>query len=108
MDIRSGGFPWLWNWLERQLPAQTSETQATHLKNNPTPPKPILEPEVRPQSSNYTRFGFEALDALTPKSSKSSMDAKTKHLPPLLNRSQKPNGSTPVKHAKPRTSRAES
>ncbi|MFS7988809.1 putative IQ motif, EF-hand binding protein [Helianthus anomalus] len=36
-DIRSGGYPWWWNWLERQLPSDepTKPPQLT-----PTPPRP--------------------------------------------------------------------
>ncbi|KAI3836287.1 hypothetical protein MKW92_024573 [Papaver armeniacum] len=34
MEIRSGGFPWWWNWIERQLPENQSEIQSTQLKNN--------------------------------------------------------------------------
>ncbi|XP_026389350.1 protein IQ-DOMAIN 14-like [Papaver somniferum] len=34
MEIRSGGFPWWWNWVERQLPENQSEIQSTQLKNN--------------------------------------------------------------------------
>ncbi|KAI3978310.1 hypothetical protein MKX01_013108 [Papaver californicum] len=34
MEIRSGGFPWWWNWIERQLPENHSEIQSTQLKND--------------------------------------------------------------------------
>ncbi|KAI3980463.1 hypothetical protein MKX01_038635 [Papaver californicum] len=34
MEIRSGGFPWWWNWIKRQLPENHSEIQSTQLKND--------------------------------------------------------------------------
>ncbi|KAF8369284.1 hypothetical protein HHK36_032707 [Tetracentron sinense] len=110
MEIRSGGFPWWWNWLERQLAAHPSESQAkaTGVKNDLTPPKLILEPAVRqPQSSNHTKpsFRYETLDTVTPKSFKPSVAMRTKQVPTLSNRAS---STTPVKHAKLRTSGAES
>ncbi|KAF8364578.1 hypothetical protein HHK36_033450 [Tetracentron sinense] len=108
MEIRSGGFPWWWNWLERQLAAHPSESQAkaTGVKNDLTPPKLILEPAMRqPQSSNHTKpcFRYETLDTVTPKSFKPSV--RTKQVPTLSNRAS---STTPVKHAKLRTSGADS
>nr|XP_043607123.1 protein IQ-DOMAIN 13-like [Erigeron canadensis]XP_043607124.1 protein IQ-DOMAIN 13-like [Erigeron canadensis]XP_043607125.1 protein IQ-DOMAIN 13-like [Erigeron canadensis] len=47
IDTRTGGYPWWWNWLERQLPSQTQpmkastthdiQTQHDHLETPPTP-----------------------------------------------------------------------
>lgn len=109
MEIRSGGFPWWWNWLERQLPVHPSESHIMRSKTDLTPSKPILEPNLRPQSSSskQARFGFENLETLTPTSTKSAMATKTKHVPALSNRVAQTNSSTPVKHAKPRSSAAE-
>ncbi|KAJ4723720.1 Protein IQ-DOMAIN like [Melia azedarach] len=76
-DIRSGGFPWWWNWLERQLPsANTPETPAT--KNfQLTPPRPTSEikPSPRAQASTPKQhnFGFDNMDTPTPKSTKSTI-----------------------------------
>ncbi|XP_038691390.1 protein IQ-DOMAIN 14-like [Tripterygium wilfordii] len=76
-EIRSGGFPWWWNWLERQLPpANPPEGQA--IKNfQLTPPRPHseLKPSPRPGSSTNKNqhFGFENIDATpTPRSTKST------------------------------------
>ncbi|KAI3738913.1 hypothetical protein L2E82_29181 [Cichorium intybus] len=73
-DIRSGGFPWWWNWLERQLPAD--EAQIRNPEFTPTPPRPNLDRKTspRPQSSIFKQntFSFENLDTPTPKSSRSA------------------------------------
>ncbi|XP_010242710.1 PREDICTED: protein IQ-DOMAIN 14-like [Nelumbo nucifera] len=110
MDIRSGGLPWWWNWMERQLPGyQISESQTIPAKNGLTPSKPISEHSPLPQSSNYRqgRFGFENLEALTPRSSKSSMPTRTKLRATLSSQAPQTSSSTPVKHLKRRTSASE-
>lgn len=109
MDIRSGGFPWWWNWLERQLPpANPPESQATKsILLTPTRPTPDLRPSPRPQASNYRQqsFGFDNLESLTPKSSKSAVPARAKTPP---NRVPQANGSNLSRYPKPRASAADS
>ncbi|KAA8527244.1 hypothetical protein F0562_034659 [Nyssa sinensis] len=103
MDIRSGGFPWWWNWLERQLPSSNpSESQA--MKNvRQTPPRPTLEPKLssQPPTSNYKQhnFGFDNLETLTPRSSRSTVPVR--RMPPA-------NSSGLMKYSKPRISGADS
>uniref|UniRef100_A0A5B6ZIF6 DUF4005 domain-containing protein n=2 Tax=Davidia involucrata TaxID=16924 RepID=A0A5B6ZIF6_DAVIN len=104
MDIRSGGFPWWWNWLDRQLPpANPSESRA--MKNaHLTPSRPTLEskpPSSRTPTSNYKQhnFGFDNLDTLTPRSSRSTVPVR--RMPPT-------NSSGLMKYSKPRTSAADS
>ncbi|GAV76394.1 IQ domain-containing protein/DUF4005 domain-containing protein [Cephalotus follicularis] len=87
-DIRSEGFPWWWNWVERQLPsANPPESQATK-SFQLTPPRPPSEMRhsPRPQSSNYMQqhFGFDCMDTPTPKSSRSTIlpTAKRSRTPP--------------------------
>lgn len=81
-DIRSGGFPWWWNWLERQLPgANTPETSA--MKNfQLTPPRPNSEikPSPRVQASTHKQHNFEFsnMDTPTPKSAKSTILTATR------------------------------
>ncbi|XP_010258470.1 PREDICTED: protein IQ-DOMAIN 14 isoform X2 [Nelumbo nucifera] len=80
MEIRSGGYPWWWNWLERQLQGYHSERQAIHAKKELTPSNPIME--LNPQPPSHT-------------------PASSKHEPALSSRAAYTNSSTLVKHAKP-------
>ena len=109
IDLRTGGFPWWWNWLERQLPpTNPPESQATKsILMTPTRPTPDLRPSPRPQASNYRHqsFGFDHLESLTPKSSKSAVPARAKT---PLNRVPQSNGSSVTRHQKPRASAADS
>ncbi|KAK1413634.1 hypothetical protein QVD17_35410 [Tagetes erecta] len=97
-DIRSGGYPWWWNWLERQLPA---DEPTKNPEFTPTPPRPNLGPKTspRPQSSIYKQsdFSFENLGTPTPKSSKSTVPARAR---PLMTPTHTPPSSTPnlMKH----------
>ncbi|GLT91571.1 hypothetical protein SLE2022_094530 [Rubroshorea leprosula] len=111
-DIRSGAFPWWWNWLERQLPpANPSESQG--MKNfQLTPPRPNseLKPSPRPASSTKQHpFGFDIMDISTPTSTKSTILPATKHLrtppPPRLSQG---NSSSLPKYSRPRASGADS
>lgn len=78
-SIHSGGYPWWWNWLERQLPQPTaSETQTQTPKNYRfTPPRSTsqLKPSPRALSSSANKqpsFGFDNIDpAATPMSTRS-------------------------------------
>lgn len=78
-DIRSGGFPWWWNWLERQLP---SDEPIRNPEFTPTPPRPNLDQKTspRPQSSLFKQnnFSFENLDTPTPRSSRSMIPQRTR------------------------------
>nr|KYP35048.1 Protein IQ-DOMAIN 14 [Cajanus cajan] len=50
-DTRSGGFPWWWNWLERQAPAAATPQERQVLKNfQLTPPRPYSEQKTRANS----------------------------------------------------------
>ncbi|KAI3743088.1 hypothetical protein L1987_60791 [Smallanthus sonchifolius] len=82
-DIRSGGFPWWWNWLERQLP---SDEPTKHPEFTPTPP--------RPQSTIFKPTGFSLvnLDTPTPRSSKSTVLTRAR---PLITPTQTPPSTTP-------------
>ncbi|KAE8076635.1 hypothetical protein FH972_015272 [Carpinus fangiana] len=81
LDIRSGGFPWWWNWLERQVPpANPPESMKNFQLTPPRPqselkPSPRPMPSPRPQSSNYMQrhFGYDGMDISTPKSTKSTI-----------------------------------
>ncbi|KAG8375882.1 hypothetical protein BUALT_Bualt09G0005400 [Buddleja alternifolia] len=94
LDIRSIGFPWWWNWLERQLPpANTPQTPAATKNITVTPPRPISEykPSPRLHATNY--------ESLTPRSSKSAIPFRHKHF-------HTPNKSP--NYSKPRASAANS
>ncbi|KAG6732273.1 protein IQ-DOMAIN 14-like [Carya illinoinensis] len=111
-DIRSGGFPWWWNWLERQLPP-ANPTEGLAVKNfqlTPQRPHSELKPSPPPQSSNYKQhhFGFDNMDIATPKSSKSTILTTAKHArtPPP---SRTPLGNSSLsKYSRPRASGADS
>ncbi|KAA8532141.1 hypothetical protein F0562_006717 [Nyssa sinensis] len=112
MDIRSSGFPWWWNWLERRLPpANPSESQA--MKNvHLTPTRSTFEakPSPRPPTSNYKQhnFGFDNLETLTPRSSRSAAPVRTRQVYTSSNRTPPTNSSGLMKYSKPRTSAANS
>ncbi|GFP93288.1 protein iq-domain 14 [Phtheirospermum japonicum] len=77
LDIRSNGFPWWWNWLERQLPeTSTSQSQAAPKNIALTPPRPTSEykPSPRPHTPSHkpANFNFDNHDSLTPRSSRSA------------------------------------
>ncbi|KAJ4969242.1 hypothetical protein NE237_015943 [Protea cynaroides] len=100
MEIRSGGLPWWWNWVGRELPGYPSEIHAVmHTRADPshlTPPRPLPDPKQRPQSSNskQSKLGFNNNpETITPRSSKSTVPWKTTTM--------QANSSTPVRHIKP-------
>ncbi|KAL3825023.1 hypothetical protein ACJIZ3_021052 [Penstemon smallii] len=95
LDIRSNGYPWWWNWLERQLPpATTSQSQIATKNFTSTPPRPISEYKPSPRLH----------EALTPQSSKSSIPTRAKQFQ-TPNRTPPPNN---FKNSKPRASAANS
>ncbi|XP_058102500.1 protein IQ-DOMAIN 13 [Magnolia sinica] len=106
MEIRSGGFPWWWNWLERQLPSHTPEDPTARFKNNVTPSKPSPEPNARIKPHNYKqpKFSVEGFDVATPRSGKSSPMMKAKHVPILTVKTPQNNSPAHSKPMKPRTS----
>lgn len=82
-ELRSGAFPWWWNWLERQLPSATQPTNSGVPLSSTPLSKPIIEskPSPRPQSGNNYKtppFGFDHMESLTPKSSKSAIPTRAK------------------------------
>ncbi|XP_050209757.1 protein IQ-DOMAIN 13 isoform X2 [Mercurialis annua] len=109
-DIRSNGFPWWWNWLERQVPpTSTPETQG--IKNfQLTPPRPHSEmkPSPRPPSSSNNKlqhFTFDGMDTPTPRSSKSVAFVSTRQARPPIHRTPQANTS---KYSRARASGGES
>ncbi|KAL8214210.1 hypothetical protein R6Q57_003659 [Mikania cordata] len=60
-DIRSGGYPWWWNWLERQLPPDEPPTKHNEMTPIPTPRsskstvltrvRPVMTPTRTPPSA---------------------------------------------------------
>lgn len=104
--MRSGGFPWWWNWLERQLPsANPQESQV--LKNfQLTPPRPYSEQKTSPRPASSTQklhhYGFDNMDIVTPKSTKSAVvsSAKVARTPP--NRTPQANSSSLPKYSRAR------
>ncbi|XP_023737931.1 protein IQ-DOMAIN 14 [Lactuca sativa] len=108
-DIRSGGFPWWWNWLERQLPADETQIKNRNPELTPTPPRTNLDRKTspRPQSSIFkqSNFSFENLDTPTPKSSRSMVPTRGR---PLMTPTRTPPSTTPnlMKYSKPKGSAA--
>ncbi|KAL8487293.1 hypothetical protein ACS0TY_023828 [Phlomoides rotata] len=83
VDVRSNGFPWWWNWLERQLPqAGSSQNKAATRTVSLTPPRPVSEYKQSPRThpNNYwpSSFAYDHHDSLTPRSSRSAIPLKTR------------------------------
>lgn len=107
-DIRAGGFPWWYNWLERQLPTPSNPPQTTNVMKTfqLTPPRP--NSEVRPPSSSAQKqqqrnFAFETMDTPTPRSTRSTIYPASKPM------RTPPSGRTPLaahtsKYSRPRAS----
>ncbi|XWS09432.1 hypothetical protein CRYUN_Cryun40dG0084000 [Craigia yunnanensis] len=111
-DIRSGGFPWWWNWLERQLP-QVNAPESQGMKSfQLTPPRPNSEmkPSPRPQSSSkQNQFTFDNMDTPTPKSTRSTILPATKPMrTPPSSRIPQASSSGLSKYSRPRASGADS
>lgn len=108
MDIRSGGFPWWWNWLDRQLPHANPSENQTIKSFHPTPSRAALEPKLspRPASGNYKlpNMGLDNLEVMTPTSTRSAAPLRSKHLYTPSNRTPPRNSSGLMKYSKPRTS----
>ncbi|CAN1194473.1 Protein IQ-DOMAIN 13 [Linum perenne] len=108
-DMRSNGFPWWWNWLERPIPASsssnnhetqppppppTTKTATKTFQRTPTRPASASEtkppsPQLFPSSDHHHKqFGHDALDTPTPRSTRStaaaflSRQARTPHRTP--------------------------
>ncbi|KAG6752370.1 hypothetical protein POTOM_044594 [Populus tomentosa] len=108
MDIRSNGFPWWWNWLERQLPP-TNPPESQALKNfQLTPPRPHSEmkPSPRPPSSSHKQqhLGFDNMDTPTPRSSKSTAFASTRPVRTPLLRTPQANSPSLSRYSRARAS----
>ncbi|KAL0392451.1 UNVERIFIED_CONTAM: protein IQ-DOMAIN 14 [Sesamum radiatum] len=107
LDMRSNGFPWWWNWLERQLPpASTSQSQAALRSIALTPPRAVSEYRPSPQlhSSNHKHDNHESL---TPRSSRSAIPLRARQFQ-TPNRTPPANSPSGFKYSKPRASAANS
>ncbi|KAL5574747.1 hypothetical protein UlMin_016446 [Ulmus minor] len=112
-DIRSGGFPWWWNWMERQLP--TNQPEGSSVRNfQLTPPRPNseLKPSPRPPSSGQRQrqFVFDNMDTPTPRSTRSTIVTSTSRpaRTPPPTRIPVAISSSQSKYSRPRASGAES
>lgn len=101
-DTRAGGFPWWWNWLDRQLPAAANPSPSPNsnqyeprvFKNFQfTPPRPYSEQRASPFPPPSThRIGYDSVETLTPKSTKSAIVKSAKPI------ARTPPPSRPVLH----------
>ncbi|XVF37574.1 hypothetical protein REPUB_Repub20aG0021000 [Reevesia pubescens] len=112
-DIRSGGFPWWWNWLERQLPpVNAPESQGMKsFQLTPSRPNSELKPSPRPQSSGkQQQFTFDnIMDTPTPKSTRSTILPATRPMrTPPSSRFLQASSSGLSKYSRPRASGADS
>ncbi|GMH08695.1 hypothetical protein Nepgr_010535 [Nepenthes gracilis] len=85
MDIRAGGFPWWWNWLERPIPPTPSRKpfDSRSMKNHHwTPTRTTMESKASPlpQSSHCRQpsVGLDNIDTPTPRSSRSSVPSRSR------------------------------
>ncbi|XP_068665538.1 protein IQ-DOMAIN 13-like [Aristolochia californica] len=69
MEIRSGGYPWWWNWVERHVP--TAAPADTPVRAMPTPSK-AHTPSRTPTQQKTPKPGLEYIEFGTPKSLRSS------------------------------------
>lgn len=88
-DIKSGGFPWWWSWLERQVGTTQTPTSRPTTGQATTPKistRSLAEAYPRPSSrSKQAITGNANIDASTPRSSK---PIKQKYTPNSSNRWQ--------------------
>ncbi|POO02036.1 IQ motif, EF-hand binding site [Trema orientale] len=109
-DIRAGGFPWWYNWLERQLPPSNPPESTNVMKTfQLTPPRPNseLKPSPRPPSSSHKQrnFAFETMDTPTPRSTRSTILPATKPMQtPPPSRTPLANTLSLSKYSRPRAS----
>ncbi|KAB5512738.1 hypothetical protein DKX38_029766 [Salix brachista] len=112
MDIRSNGFPWWWNWLERQLPPTNPPESQALMNFQLTPPRPRSEMKAspRPPSRNQKQQhpGFDNMDTPTPRSSKSTAFMPTRRARTPLNRTPQANSPSLSKYSISRASAANS
>jgi len=79
-DIRSGGYPWWWSWLDRQLP---HEVHPAPMPKTPAMLTPKFAsagpsaPSFRPSSHSQPKR--DIFDVPTPRSSKALPSPRTKH-----------------------------
>ncbi|KAJ8755276.1 hypothetical protein K2173_019074 [Erythroxylum novogranatense] len=111
-DIRANGFPWWWNWLERQIPS-TNAPESLAFKNfQVASPRPQseLKPSSRPPSSSHRQqqLGFDNMDTPTPRSTKSTAFVPTRPSRTPLHRTSQANSPSFSKYSKARATGAES
>ncbi|KAJ1382451.1 IQ motif, EF-hand binding site [Sesbania bispinosa] len=105
-DLRSNGFPWWWNWLERQLPTANPQERQVLKNFQLTPPRPYSEQKTSPRPPSSTQrqqhFAFDNMDTPTPKSTKSTIfpSSRPTRTPPY--RTPQANSSSMSKHPRPR------
>ncbi|XP_047334130.1 protein IQ-DOMAIN 14-like [Impatiens glandulifera] len=91
-NIGHGGYPWWWNWLERQLPPPKTTPDWSSTKNfKMTPQSQMPTPQQPKPSPSPASFGLDNLEILTPSSTKSVFPTRSK---PLFNNT--PSSRTPL------------
>lgn len=70
LDTQVGGFPWWWNWVERELPPSNPPESQSGKRFHPTPPKP----SPRPTFGNYKQqnIRYDNVESSTPRSTRSA------------------------------------
>ncbi|XP_042010155.1 protein IQ-DOMAIN 14-like [Salvia splendens] len=105
--IRSNGFPWWWNWLERQLPqAGSSQSQAASRSISLTPSMAVSEfkpsPQLHPSSSRLGNLMFDNHESVTPRSSRSAVPVRVKYFQTTPGRSPLASSLSYTKFSKPK------
>ncbi|KAG9446992.1 hypothetical protein H6P81_013120 [Aristolochia fimbriata] len=81
MEIRSGGYPWWWNWVERHVTtAAAPESTPARARDVPTPTKPHT-PSRTPTHQRTPKPLPENLESGTPKSLRSSPAPRARPTP---------------------------
>ncbi|XP_042007987.1 protein IQ-DOMAIN 14-like [Salvia splendens] len=105
--VRSNGFPWWWNWLERQLPqAGSSQSQAASRSISLTPSRAVSEfkpsPQLHPSSTRLGNLMFDNHESVTPRSSRSTVPVRAKYFQTTPGRSPLASSSSYTKFSKPK------
>ncbi|KAJ8538542.1 hypothetical protein K7X08_027763 [Anisodus acutangulus] len=113
LDMGANGFPWWWNWLERQLPSGNANKSQSDVKDMKlTPPRAISEHKPSPTPLNNITFRRILSDydnnesPITPMSTKSAIPTRGKQMMHTPIRTPQMNSPSLKKYSRARASAA--